>query len=151
MPVPRSSNWATSPPVFLKKIIVLTLISLIMCVCFGVGQYKKSKRSDDSHSSAKPAETSYIVMSPKYKPVTESILYLIFFMYVAITHCSIYSGEEKNVQFMILTHLRPWNKVKVIKPGMNWQIKQSYNLANLKDLPQTVSTKKPISSVCVCV
>ena len=101
--------------------------------------------------SAKPAETSYIVMSPKYKPVTESILYLIFFMYVAITHCSIYSGEEKNVQFMILTHLRPWNKVKVIKPGMNWQIKQSYNLANLKDLPQTVSTKKPISSVCVCL
>ena len=39
--------------------------------------------------------------------------------------CSIknYSGQESqnNLQLMILTYLWPWNKVKVIKPGMNCQ------------------------------
>ena len=32
-----------------------------------------------------------------------------------------YSGQEfqNNLQFMILTYVWPWNKVKVIKHGMN--------------------------------
>ena len=44
-------------------------------------------------------------------------------MYVAAMLCLNYSGQESkknNLQFMILTYLLPWNKVKVIKPGMNW-------------------------------
>ena len=39
-------------------------------------------------------------MSLKYRSVTQSILYLIFFMYVATMHCLNYSRQW---QFIILT------------------------------------------------
>ena len=57
-----------------------------------------------------------------------------------------YSGQESknNLQFMILTYLWPWNKVKVIKTWYKLlDREQSYNQSKFEDFPKTVSTKKP--------
>ena len=66
-----------------------------------------------------------LVMSLKYIQVTQSILCLIFLMYVAAIKHSNYSGQKESLeqpylQLMILTHLWPWNNVKMIKPEMKW-------------------------------
>ena len=63
-------------------------------------------------------------MSLKYTTVTQSIRRLIFLMCVATivdkVDKNLKQNKHKNPnQFMILTHLWPWNKVNVFKPGMN--------------------------------
>ena len=60
-------------------------------------------------------------MSLKYTEVTFSILRLIFLMYVRTIQRMNDGVQEaiKKLQFVILTHLCPWNEVKVIKPGVN--------------------------------
>ena len=53
--------------------------------------------------------------------VTQIILCIIFLVHVAAIRHLNYSGQESktcNVQFIFLTHLWPWNKVKVIKATM---------------------------------
>ena len=60
----------------------------------------------------------------KYTPVTQSVLCLILLIYVRTTQSLNYGGQESffffKLQLMILTHLWPWNKVKVIKTSINW-------------------------------
>ena len=76
---------------------------------------KKSKHSDDSHSSAKIMLVSKIHTSHTKHTVLE-----LFDM--CSNHAPLnYSGQESknNLQFIILTHLWPWNRVKIINPGVN--------------------------------
>ena len=74
-----------------------------------------------SHSSAKLQQKIVFILYFKYIPVTLKHTVLDLFN-VCSNHATLnYSGQEfkHNLQFMILTYLWPWNKVKVIKPGMN--------------------------------
>ena len=72
-----------------------------------------------------------LVMSLKYTPVTQSILCQIFLMSV-----------RTNIFF---TYEWPWNKVKVIKPGMNWYTRSKVIIMqNVKNLAWTVFMKKPM-------
>ena len=74
-----------------------------------------------------------LVMSLKHTPVTQSILCLIFLRY---------SEEESknNLQFMILTYMWPWNKVKLIKSDIKcW---------NLSKAIITKFDRPPLNSVC---
>ena len=58
--------------------------------------------------------------------------------------------SKPNLQFIILTHLWPWNKVKVIKSGMNsWTPEQGYNHANFERLPWNSVLKKANIEVSV--
>ena len=51
---------------------------------------------------------------------------------------------------MILTYLWSWNKIKVIKPGMNCKTPSKVIITqSLKDLPQTVPAKKPMLIIFV--
>ena len=64
-----------------------------------------------------------LVMPLKSTLVTQSILRLIFSTYVATRHRLNYTGQESiknNLRFVILTQPWPWNKVKVIQPGVTW-------------------------------
>ena len=46
------------------------------------------------------------------------------------------SKKKKKKLFLILTYLWPWNKVKVIKPGIHcWTQSKNITMQNLKDLP----------------
>ena len=61
-------------------------------------------------------------MSLKDTSVTQSILCLIFLMYVRTIQCLNYSRQEPGKQSAVYdadTHVT-LKKVKVIKPGMNW-------------------------------
>ena len=60
--------------------------------------HKKSKRSNDSHSSLKLKKK---FMSLKYTPVSQSILFLIFLMYVKTIQCLNYGGQESKIQFVV--------------------------------------------------
>ena len=87
---------------------------------------QNSKHTDGSHSSAKLVEKKVLVMSLKCTLVTQLILCLIFLMCVRTIQRLNDGGHthkkkrEKKSFFVILTHLRPSDKVKVIKPGMKW-------------------------------
>ena len=49
---------------------------------------------------------------------------------------------------MILTYLWPWNKAKVIKPGINCStVSKVIIMQSLKDLPKAVPSKKPVLKV----
>ena len=64
-------------------------------------------------------------------------------MYVATIQRLNYSGPEswKKKQFMIQTHLWPWNKIKIIKPGVTRLTrKQNYSHAKFE--------KPHFNSVC---
>ena len=61
--------------------------------------------------------------------------------------CTVQTTVDKNIrnnlQFMILRYQWPWNRVKVIKPGMNsWTQSKVLITQSFKDLPLTVSAKK---------
>ena len=64
----------------------------------------------------------------KHTPVTQRILCLIFFQCIHVaTMQQLNYGEQESLkkkkkimQLTILTHLWPWNKVKINKPGINW-------------------------------
>ena len=92
-------------------------------------------------------------MSLKYKPVTQSILCLIFLMYVIVKmiQCLHNSGQsfKHDLQFLILKHLWvwPWNKVKVIKTGYKLvDPKQGYNYIVWKtSLEQCLSNSQQYS------
>ena len=62
------------------------------------GRYtvKMSMETDDSYSSAKLKKIT-LVMSLKDTPVTQSILCLIFLMYVRIIQCLYYGGQESKI------------------------------------------------------
>ena len=63
------------------------------------------------------------------------------------SHAPLNNSRQKsknNLLFVILTYLWPWNKVKVIKPGMNcWTVSRVIITNSLKHLPYTVSVKNP--------
>ena len=56
-----------------------------------------------------------------------------------------YSGQKsKNNLCMILTYVWPWNKVKIIKLGINWStLSRVIIVQSLKDCSETVLAKKP--------
>ena len=75
--------------------------------------------------------------SLKNTPVMQSMMCLIFLRCVATTrhiHCS-GQESENNLQFMILTYLWSWQKVKVIKPGTMLDPEQGYNHAKVERPP----------------
>ena len=86
--------------------------------------------------------------------VEQFTLCMIFLMYAASMYWN-YSGQKSTkhiLQFMFLTHLVPWNKVKVIKPRMTKvDSEQGYNHANFKNLDLLGSEKKPTLKVFVCL
>ena len=92
------------------------------CCCWSWN--KKSKCSDDLHSSVK-LKKIVLAMSLKYAPVTKPTLPGLFHVCIERTlQCLNYNGKQpkkkpNNLQFMI-THLWSWIKVKVIKTGINW-------------------------------
>ena len=75
---------------------------------------------------------------------------MIFLMYQATTEHLNYSKPESKqksqkhyLQFIFLSHLWPWNKVKVIKPTMKMLTPSKVMIMqNLKDLALTVFEKK---------
>ena len=59
-----------------------------------------------------------LVISLKYIPVTQSILYLTLMHVNHTTLTQRWTKKKKKLQFIILTHL--WCRNKVVKPGTNW-------------------------------
>ena len=61
-------------------------------------------------------------MSLVYPLLTQSMLYLIFLMYVAIIQClnTVVKILTNNLQFIVSTYPLSWRKVKVIQAGMTW-------------------------------
>ena len=77
--------------------------------------------------------------------VTQFILCMVFFMYISTTQHLNYSRQSKkhNLQFIFLTHLWLWNKVKIIKPTMKMHtLSKVIIMQSLKDLALRVSEKK---------
>ena len=66
---------------------------------FKTKEKQEEQSSDDSHSSAKSEKV--LVKSLKYTLVTQSILFLIFLLYVATIHQLLYSGQESKKQYAV--------------------------------------------------
>ena len=74
------------------------------------------------------------------------ILCIMLFMYVAAIQRLNYWGQEsrtRNLQFLFLTHLWPWNKIKVIKPTMKMDtLSKIIIMQSWKNLALMMSEKK---------
>ena len=67
--------------------------------------------------------------------VAQIILRIIYLMYIATIQHLHYRGQESETHslcFIFLTHLSPWNKVKVIKPTRYVGPSEGYEHANFK-------------------
>ena len=86
-----------------------------------------------------------------YTPsITIIILCLIFLMYVATIKCLNYRGQEsktRNLKFIFLTDLWPWNKIKVIEPSLTTYLSKLIIMQSLKALALMVAEKKPTLKV----
>ena len=59
------------------------------------------------------------------------------------THARTHARTHIHLQIIFLTHLWPWNKVKVLKSGLNWSTpSKSIIIHCLKDIALTVSEER---------
>ena len=124
-----------------------TIMQRLPFITFIVSEYPMLKFSTSTDTC--PMK-NMLVFSSGYTPVTQIILCIIFLMYVAIIQCLHCRRQEWNLQFIFLTCLWPWNKVKVI--NLQWQCRPPSKVIitkSLKDLALMVSEKKPTCSALI--
>ena len=96
-----------------------------------------------------PTKSMKIISHWTHTRAVQFIVCMILLMYVATIQHLNYSRQSKkyNLQFIFLTHLWPWNEVKVIKIAMKMLTpKKVIIMQSLKDLVLTVPEKKTIWS-----